>query len=811
MKLFYQNLLLVFLLSFSVISFGQNGITVLDKSDKNVPVLAFAKPDLTQIHLENQERDNKGFMYRFAFTSEVNVTTQNSGMWSTLPNGDKVWRLKVKYPGAQALSFYFSKFYLFGKSEINIYNADGEKLHATYTANDVQETGVQNMSLCLGDNMMIELVEPYGTTASVLEMESIAYAYRSISRSENKDFGHSEDCQVNVNCSEGNSWQDEKKGVARILVYAGGSQGWCSGSLVNNTAQDCKPYFLTAMHCADGTSTSNFAQWRFYFKYEANGCSSPTSQGTLANNYITGCLKIAGSNDVNGNTISKSDFLLVKLGTASNEATIINTLKNTMQAYWNGWDANNVTSNSGVSIHHPAGDIKKISSYSNNLSSTSYSGVNSNTHWQVTWVSTANGHGVTEGGSSGSPIFNGAGNSRIKGVLSGGSSYCETPNYPDLYGKISYSWTSAGTTNETRLKPWLDPTNSGVLVLDGSSDPCSSSPGTPITPVAQFVASQTNITPNTTVTFTDQSTNAPTSWSWSIAPATGFSYAGGTTSTSQNPQITFTTVGTYSVTLTASNTAGSDSEVKNAYIIVANATGPCAATSTLCDEYIGNVQLNTINNSTACNNYTDYANQSTTLVKGQSYSISIAPAVDGNLNSAYTNDQIAAYIDFNNDMDFDDAGERIAYSVFNANYTGTFNFTVPANAVTGTVRMRVRIHYPTSAMPNVLPCGTSTNGGEVEDYRINIVATGGVGVEEVSLNAITLFPNPASDEINVALNSNFQTANVVVMDLAGKEILKANYSNVEQIQLNVADLSSGMYHVVISTELGQIIRKINKK
>jgi len=809
MKHYYQKLLLVFLITLSFKSFGQDGITVLEKSDKIVPVLAFAKPDLTQIHLENQQRDKNGSLYRFAFTSEVEVNTNNSGMWSNLPNGDKVWRLKVKYPGAQALSFYFSKFYLYGNSEVNIYNADGEKLHQTYTAKDVQETGVQNMSLCLGDNMMIELIEPKGTTASVLEMESIAYAYRSITRSQNKDFGDSENCQVNVNCAEGNSWQDEKKGVARILVYAGNSQGWCSGSLINNAAQDCKPYFLTAMHCADGSSTSNFAQWRFYFKYESSGCSSPNSQGTLANNYITGCLKIAGSNDVNGNTIAKSDFLLVKLGTASNEQTIISTLKNTMQAYWNGWDANNVISNAGVSIHHPAGDIKKISTYSANLASTSYSGVNANTHWRVQWVSTANGHGVTEGGSSGSPIFNGAGSSRIKGVLSGGSSYCDATSSPDLYGKLSYSWVSAGTTNATQLKPWLDPSNSGVMVMDGSADPCTSAPAAP---VAQFIANQTNITPNTTVTFADQSTNAPTSWAWAISPATGFSYAGGTTSTSQNPQITFTTVGSYTVTLTASNTYGSDNEVKNAYIIVANATGPCAATSTICDEYIGNVQLNTINNSTGCTNYTDYSSQSTTLVKGQSYTMVIAPAVGGTLNSAYTNDQVAAYIDFNNDMDFEDAGERVAYSVFNNAYTGSFTFTVPASATTGTVRMRVRIHYPTAAMPNVLPCGISTNGGEVEDYRINIVASGSnVGLEDVSMDAITLYPNPVNEAFTVALNSNYQTANVLVMDLAGKEILKSNHSNVEQITINVADLSSGMYHVVISTELGQIIRKINKQ
>ena len=83
----------------------------------------------------------------------------------------------------------------------------------------------------------------------------------------------------------------------------------------------------------------------------------------------------------------------------------------------------------------------------------------------------ANGHGVTEGGSSGSPLFNYDG--QIVGTLTGGSSYCNTPTSPDVYGKMSYHWTSNGTPNDERLKPWLDPTNSGVTTLNGSSDPCS--------------------------------------------------------------------------------------------------------------------------------------------------------------------------------------------------------------------------------------------------------------------------------------------------------------------------------------------------
>ncbi len=811
-KVITRLLVGILLLSLPAVSKGQSQVSEVNNFQKDVPVLAFQQPNLTLVHAEDVERDNKGQMYRIGTGVDVNITPQNSGLWSTNANGDKVWRLKVKYPGAQALSFMFSKFYLFGNSRIDVYGTNGKKLHLTYTAKDVLGHGEQNMSLCVGDYMMLELVEPAGTPASIIEMNQIIYNYRGVTHSTEKDFGDSESCEVNVNCSEGNNWQDEKRGVARILVFAGNQAGWCSGSLVNNVRQDCTPYFLTAMHCAEGTTTSNYNNWRFYFNYEASGCTNPGSEGSLASGYITGCVKIAGSEDASN--IERSDFLLIHLGTMANASSTITTLKN-KNVYWNGWDANNTASANGVGIHHPAGDIKKISTYTSTVQSVSYGGMNANTHWMLTWAVTANGRGVTEGGSSGSPLFNNnGGNSRIVGTLSGGSSACTVngagqgtgPTQPDLYGKVAYHWTSSGTTNATRLKPWLDPDNTGVLVLNGSSDPCASTPGAPN---ANFVANQTNVTPGTTVSFTDQTTGSPTSWSWSVTPATGWAYAGGTSAASQNPQITFNTVGSYTVALTATNANGSDTETKTNYIVVAAASGPCAATSTNCDEYIAQVQLNTINNSTACNNYTDYSSISTTLVKGQQYTINIIPGiVGGQVGGGYTNDQIAAWIDFNGDGDFVDAGEQIGMGVIGSGYNGSFAFTVPAGATTGSVRMRVRIIFPGGSMTTIQPCGTNADG-EVEDYRVNLTAS--VGIDEVTLNTVTLYPNPASDNVTIDFNSTIQQAAIRVMDVTGKEVLTAVNKNVETVTLNIASLSAGIYQIVIDTEQGKVIKRISKQ
>ena len=195
-----------------------------------------------------------------------------------------------------------------------------------------------------------------------------------------------------------------------------------------------------------------------------------------------------------------------------------------------------------------------------------------------------------------------------------------------------------------------------------------------------------------------------------MTPTTGWSYAGGSSATTQNPQITFNTVGQYTVSLTATNAQGSDVETKNNYIVVAQVTGPCTA-SAECDEYINTVSFNTINNTSACGNngYTDFTGTSTSVAQGTDYTLTITPAIVNNTQaSAYTNDEIAAWIDFNNDFDFNDAGEQVAYVLVAAGWTNTFNVTIPLASYTGTVRMRVRISYLPDGAIN--PCGPASYG-----------------------------------------------------------------------------------------------------
>lgn len=462
---------LFFCVQFLFVGFSQGRTLEVQqiKNLKEIPTMELASPDLSLIHAQDIEREKNGELYRIGVCLQSNINTADFGEWNIGNDGARNWKLRVSSQGAEALSFLFSKFVLYGETVLTIRDINGKLVHKPMTSADVIDHHMQNAALCFGDDMIIEIQEPSNTPSSEIFIDRVIYNYRSTGNPNAQKINESDPCEVNVNCSPvGDSWQDEKDGVARVYVVEGNQAGWCTGSLVNNTAQDCKPYFLTALHCGVSSSTSNMNQWRFYFRYESPNCNNPSTTGTLDDHYIQGCFRIADSDDGGGN--SGSDFLLVQLGAASNESFTVNTLKSSdFSAYWNGWKSTSSASQGGAGIHHPAGDIKKISTFNGNTQSTSW-GSAGGSHWQLSWSSNANGHGVTEGGSSGSPLFNNSG--QIVGTLTGGSSYCNTPTSPDLYGKMSYHWTSNGSANDERLKPWLDPTNSNASTMGGDYDPC---------------------------------------------------------------------------------------------------------------------------------------------------------------------------------------------------------------------------------------------------------------------------------------------------------------------------------------------------
>ena len=422
--------------------------------------LRFAAPNLAQILREDQAKEQAGGFERYGRIIATQINPQTHGEWQILENGDKVWRLHIIADAAKAISLHFDYFKLPAGAKMHVFNEDKTRILGGFSMHNNHKTGFFATSPLVGDAAIIEYYQPaYVADEVYFNIYGLGYAYKNISREqrETKEFGDATACHVNVGCTEINGRTDQRDAVARISVIVDGSAGWCSGAMVNNTALDGTPYFLTALHCfLDNTNNvgtaSDLAQWSFDFNYQSANCNNPILEPFA--NSLTGATLRAHSDDGGGNT--GSDFLLLELD---------NTPPVSYNAFYSGWDRNNTAPTNGYGIHHPAGDIKKISSFSTSTSN-SWQGTVQNTHWSLDWIATTNGHSVTMGGSSGSPIFNS--NNQITGTLTGGSSDCDGSSYLDTYGKFSYHWDMNGSAANRKLQPWLDPNNTGNAAIDGA-------------------------------------------------------------------------------------------------------------------------------------------------------------------------------------------------------------------------------------------------------------------------------------------------------------------------------------------------------
>ena len=194
------------------------------------------------------------------------------------------------------------------------------------------------------------------------------------------------------------------------------------------------------------------------------------------------------------------------------------------------------------------------------------------------------------------------------------------------------------------------------------------------------------------------------------------------------------------------------------------------------------------------------------MSQGTSYTLTITPAIINNTTAiAYTNDEIAAWIDFNNDFDFNDAGEQVAYVLVGANWVNTFNVTIPLNSALGQVRMRVRISYQPDGAIN--PCGPATYG-ETEDYIVNL--TSGVGVDENPLAILQVYPNPARDVLYVDVKDLEDIKSIEVLDMNGKQILIQNKIEAGVNALAIEHLDAGMYQVRVTQNGYQSTQRLIK-
>jgi PKD repeat protein len=280
----------------------------------------------------------------------------------------------------------------------------------------------------------------------------------------------------------------------------------------------------------------------------------------------------------------------------------------------------------------------------------------------------------------------------------------------------SWSWTFAGGTpaTSTAQNPVVTYSTPGVYnvsltVSNGTTNDTETKTNyiTVANITTNFTGTPTTVTIGNTVSFTDNTSCNPTSWSWS--------FPGGTpsTSTAQNPVITYNTVGVYDVTLVATNASGNDTETKTGYITVSEVPlSYCASQGTnFSYEWIGQVQFNSFVNASGASGYTNFTNLTVPMTAGANVAVTLTPQFSGSTYVEYWR----IWIDYNKDGDFLDANETV-FAPASSTTTVTGNFTV-ATGVSGSTRMRVTMKY--NAVPT--PCETFSYG-EVEDYLVSFAA-----------------------------------------------------------------------------------------
>ncbi len=403
--------------------------------------------DLAQ--LEAQE-DAQGLPPRFGYDFGVDYDLTNSGHWDRLPNGDRVWRLRLACPGAKSINLNYQRFQLPPGGRLFVYNVDRSQVFGAFTEANHKPGGGFATGLVYGDEITLEYHEPAAYAGQgQIELAQVVHGYRYIQVPGlgTRGFGDSGPCNINVACDPyATDWEDEITSVALILVSG---IRFCTGALITNTRQDFTPYFLSADHCSagqDAVSNPVANNWTFYWNYQSPGCASTDGPTNLSTN---GATFVANDSD--------SDFSLLRLAEDPNDLPI--------DVFYAGWTRAEVAATNSVGIHHPSGDIKKICQENDPVTSSDF-GTGVEAFWRVAdWDA-----GVTEPGSSGSPLFDQ--NKRIVGQLFGGTAACSgnvDNGLPDYYGKISYSWDNNGATNPARrLRDWLDPDNTGALGVDGS-------------------------------------------------------------------------------------------------------------------------------------------------------------------------------------------------------------------------------------------------------------------------------------------------------------------------------------------------------
>ncbi len=404
-----------------------------------------------QLRMDEFEAGDLRNGYRFAYKFLTNYTPENSGIQYTLDNGTKVWRLGIHSEGALSLNLLFTTFRIPPGASLFIYDPDRQQILGSFNHLNKSSQNVFQVSPILSEDIIIEYQEPADVSfKGELTIGEVNHGYRSFRISEPMPDKAAYWCMPPLACYEDTTKKFDEISQSVVLLIINGTTS-CTGVLTNNTANDRRPFMLTASHCLNNQFTNPSTDYDAvaatlvtYFNYDSPLCS-PVEPGvttqTMSSSYCRA---------INENT----DMALLEL---------METPPQSYRPYYSGWNALDQGIPSYAGIHHPGGSVKRLNLCNEKVTLASYNvsraNFDPNGHWKVAKWNT----GSTAGGSSGSPLFDA--NNQIIGCLTGGASTCSKPDN-DYYYSLKASW-EAKADSSKQLKYWLDPTGSAELLCEG--------------------------------------------------------------------------------------------------------------------------------------------------------------------------------------------------------------------------------------------------------------------------------------------------------------------------------------------------------
>jgi lysyl endopeptidase len=381
--------------------------------------------------------------FQFAVPMPVSLNPENSGC--IYNNKDEsVWVLGIRSKEAKSLNLILEPYNLPEGAYIYIYDSSKKTVRGAFTDKNNSVSGVLPTMPVPGSELILEYHIPAGTKwSNTLGISQISHDFIGLLESDGVKDGRyklSQACNSDINCTAGDQYSVEKRSVCRLIVRG---IELCTGVLLNNTNQQNRPFLLTAQHCIVDQNDADKSI--FVFGYESPWCSGP--DGSVSHS-------LSGSELMSTNT--EIDFSLVELKTFPPMV---------YKPYLAGWDVSGSIPSYTATIHHPMGDVKKISIDNDPPVTGTFTNMPSNSFWKIVqWDA-----GTTEGGSSGAPLFDQ--NKRVAGILTGGEAVCGR-SVNDYFAKLSVIYNLSSVIYQ-QLKGWIDPAVSGVKQLNGR-DPYTS-------------------------------------------------------------------------------------------------------------------------------------------------------------------------------------------------------------------------------------------------------------------------------------------------------------------------------------------------